>query len=111
MVDASLCFVGMYEGIKGKTYFFDSMWIPFLKPLQSFEGKTDNYEELKTVFYASLDIIKFLLGEGYEVRLFLNSVGEEKTFMHNKRTIMLSELNEQTYFDWATIYELFIPQN
>ena len=106
ITDIALCYLGQYENVKGKTYCFDSMWVPFLKPLVDFEENTENYNEFKEVFRADLEIIKFLQDKGYEVRLFLNSIGESRLVMHDKTTIAETELNERTSLAWATIYTL-----
>ena len=58
------------ENGKGEYYFLDSMWVPFLKELQSFKGKTKQFHKMQSLVRAMQEIIGLLLSKKYEIKMF-----------------------------------------
>ena len=72
-------YFGKMLNLEGESYYFDSMWTPFLKPLSEFKNSEKvNYNELNSIFETVKEIINFFLNENYSVKLFLASVGEKE---------------------------------
>ncbi len=100
-------YVGKLLNIEGENYYFDSMWTPFLKPLNEFKNpNVDNYNGLNSIFETIREIISYLLNENHSVKLFLNSV-EDKGFTEKGQTrLEFSDLDEFRNFEWGTVYEI-----
>ena len=101
-------YAGKVLNVEGENYYFDSMWTPFLKPLNEFR-KTEvaDYNRLSTIYETIKEIINYLLKENHIVKLFFASVGDKE--FHNKRQtrINFSDLDEFRSFEWGTIYEIY----
>lgn len=91
--------------LEGENYYFDSMWIPFLNPLNGFEDKVDDYEQLVSILKATKEIASFLIDKKYRIKLFLNSV-EGGVAIKGREKLKLSDLNAYRSLEWATIYEI-----
>lgn len=100
-------YVGKLLNIEGENYYFDSMWTPFLKPLNDFKNpNVDNYNGLNSIVETIREIISYLLNENHSVKLFLNSV-EDKGFTPKGQTrLEFSDLDEFRSFEWGTVYEI-----
>lgn len=100
-------YVGKLLNIEGENYYFDSMWTPFLKPLNDFKNpNVDNYNGLNSIVETIREIISYLLNENHSVKLFLNSV-EDKEFTPKGQTrLEFSDLDEFRSFEWGTVYEI-----
>ena len=91
--------------LEGENYYFDSMWIPFLNPLNGFEDKVDDYEQLVSILKATKEIASFLIDKKYRIKLFLNSV-EGGVAIKGREKLKLSDLSAYRSLEWATIYEI-----
>lgn len=100
-------YVGKLLNIEGENYYFDSMWTPFLKPLNEFKNpNVTNYNGLNSIVETIREIISYLLNENHSVKLFLNSV-EDKGFIPKRQTrLEFSDLDEFRSFEWGTVYEI-----
>lgn len=64
-------YAGKVLNSEGENYYFDSMWTPFLKPLNEFKNpRVENYSGLNSIFETVKEIIGYLLGENLGVKLF-----------------------------------------
>lgn len=102
-------YFGKMLNLEGESYYFDSMWMPFLKPLSEFKNSEKvNYNELNSIFETVKEIINFFLNENYSVKLFLASVGEKEFLNKEQTTLRFSDLDEFRSFEWGTVYEIHI---
>lgn len=102
-------YFGKMLNLEGESYYFDSMWTPFLKPLSEFKNSEKvNYNELNSIFETVKEIINFFLNENYSVKLFLASVGEKEFLNKEQTTLRFSDLDEFRSFEWGTVYEIHI---
>lgn len=107
--DISFRYVGKALNSEGENYYFDSMWTPFLKPLNEFKNpRVDNYSGLNSIFETVKEIIGYLLSENLGVKLFFASV-EDKVFPDKGQVRLgLSDLDEFRSFEWGIVYEISI---
>ena len=106
--DVNFRYIGKVKNVDGANYYFDSMWTPFLKPLNEFKNpEVDNYSGLNSIFETIRKIVSYLLNENHIVKLFFASVEDKE--LPNKGTARLkfSDLNEFRCFEWGTIYEIY----
>ena len=106
--DVNFRYIGKVKNVEGVNYYFDSMWTPFLKPLNEFKNpEVDNYSGLNSIFETIREIVSYLLNENHIIKLFFASV-EDKEFPNKGKTrLKFSDLNEFRYFKWGTIYEIY----
>lgn len=94
-----------YKSIEKKqyrNYYFDSMWVPFSKPLIEFSNET-----IILIFKTVKEIIEYLVNEKEEIELFLASVEEINNCDYSCKKINISCINEYMKFEWGTIYKLY----
>ena len=105
--DIGFRYAGKVLNIEGENYYFDSMWTPFLKPLNEFKNpRVDNYSGLNSIFETVKEIIGYLLSENLGVKLFFASV-EDKAFPDKGQVRLgLSDLDEFRSFEWGIVYEI-----
>lgn len=105
--DIGFRYAGKVLNIEGENYYFDSMWTPFLKPLNEFKNpRVDNYSGLNSIFETVKEIISYLLNENLGVKLFFASV-EDKAFPDKGQVRLgLSDLDEFRSFEWGIVYEI-----
>ena len=105
--DISFRYAGKALNSKGENYYFDSMWTPFLKPLNEFKNpRVDNYSGLNSIFETVKEIIGYLLSENLGVKLFFASV-EDKSFPDKGQVrLRFSDLDELRSFEWGIVYEI-----
>ena len=103
----SFRYAGKALNSEGENYYFDSMWTPFLKPLNEFKNpRVDNYGELNSIFETVKEIIGYLLSENLGVKLFFASV-EDKAFPDKGQVrLRFSDLDEFRSFEWGIVYEI-----
>ena len=90
-------------------YYFDSMWTPFLKPLNEFKNpKVDNYSGLNSIFETIREVVSYLLNENHIIKLFFASVEDKEFPNKGKVRLKFSDLNEFRCFEWGTIYEIYM---
>lgn len=108
VMDINFRYIGKVKNVDGANYYFDSMWTPFLKPLNEFKNlEVDNYSGLNSIFETIREIVSYLLNENHIVKLFFASV-EDKEFPNKGKTrLKFSDLNEFRCFEWGTIYEIY----
>lgn len=96
------------KNVEGVNYYFDSMWTPFLKPLNEFKNpEVDNYNGLNSIFETIREVVSYLLNENHIIKLFFASV-EDKEFPDKGKTkLKFSDLNEFRCFEWGTIYKIY----
>ena len=106
--DVNFRYIGKVKNVDGANYYFDSMWTPFLKPLNEFKNlEVDNYSGLNSIFETIREIVSYLLNENHIIKLFFASV-EDKEFPNKGKTrLKFSDLNEFRCFEWGTIYEIY----
>ena len=106
--DVNFRYIGKVKNVDGANYYFDSMWTPFLKPLNEFKNpEVDNYSGLNSIFETIRKIVSYLLNENHIIKLFFASV-EDKEFPNKGKTrLKFSDLNEFRCFEWGTIYEIY----
>ena len=105
--DISFRYAGKALNSEGENYYFDSMWTPFLKPLNEFKNpRMDNYSGLNSIFETVKEIIGYLLSENLGVKLFFASV-EDKAFPDKGQVrLRFSDLDEFRSFEWGIVYEI-----
>ena len=108
VMDINFRYIGKVKNVDGANYYFDSMWTPFLKPLNEFKNlEVDNYSGLNSIFETIREIVSYLLNENHIIKLFFASV-EDKEFPNKGKTrLKFSDLNEFRCFEWGTIYEIY----
>lgn len=106
--DVNFRYIGKVKNVDGANYYFDSMWTPFLKPLNEFKNpEVDNYSGLNSIFETIREVVGYLLNENHIIKLFFASV-EDKEFPNKGKTrLKFSDLNEFRCFEWGTIYEIY----
>ena len=73
--DVNFRYIGKVKNVEGVNYYFDSMWTPFLKPLNEFKNpKVDNYSGLNSIFETIREVVSYLLNENHIIKLFFASV-------------------------------------
>ena len=106
--DVNFRYIGKVKNVDGANYYFDSMWTPFLKPLNEFKNpEVDNYSGLNSIFETIREVVGYLLNENHIIKLFFASV-EDKEFPDKGKTkLKFSDLNEFRCFEWGTIYKIY----
>ena len=106
--DVNFRYIGKVKNVDGANYYFDSMWTPFLKPLNEFKNpEVDNYNGLNSIFETIREVVSYLLNENHIIKLFFASV-EDKEFPDKGKTkLKFSDLNEFRCFEWGTIYKIY----
>ena len=98
---------GALVNLDGENYYFDSMWTPFLKPLNEFkERNVDRYNEFFSLFNAIKEIISYLRNENYKIKLFFASVEDKEIVVKEQEKLKIFDINEFKSFEWGTIYEM-----
>ena len=106
--DVNFRYIGKVKNVDGANYYFDSMWTPFLKPLNEFKNpEVDNYSGLNSIFETIRKIVSYLLNENHIVKLFFASVEDKELPNKGKARLKFSDLNEFRCFEWGTIYEIY----
>lgn len=106
--DVNFRYIGKVKNVDGANYYFDSMWTPFLKPLNEFKNpEVDNYSGLNSIFETIRKIVSYLLNENHIVKLFFASVEDKEFLNKGKARLKFSDLNEFRCFEWGTIYEIY----
>lgn len=106
--DVNFRYIGKVKNVDGANYYFDSMWTPFLKPLNEFKNpEVDNYSGLNSIFETIRKIVSYLLNENHIVKLFFASVEDNEFPNKGKARLKFSDLNEFRCFEWGTIYEIY----
>ena len=106
--DVNFRYIGKVKNVDGANYYFDSMWTPFLKPLNEFKNpEVDNYSGLNSIFETIRKIVSYLLNENHIIKLFFASVEDNEFPNKGKARLMFSDLNEFRCFEWGTIYEIY----
>lgn len=106
--DVNFRYIGKVKNVDGANYYFDSMWTPFLKPLNEFKNpEVDNYSGLNSIFETIRKIVSYLLNENHIVKLFFASVEDKEFPNKEKARLKFSDLNEFRCFEWGTIYEIY----
>lgn len=100
-------YAGKVLNSEGENYYFDSMWTPFLKPLNEFKNpRVENHSGLNSIFETVKEIIGYLLGENLGVKLFFASV-EDNAFPYKGQVMLrFSDLDEFRSFEWGIVYEI-----
>lgn len=105
--EVSFCSSKRLVNMNGENYYFDSMWTPFLKPLNEFkESNIDRYNDFLSLFEAIKDIIRYLLNEGHKIKLFFASVEDKEILIKGQARLKFSDINEYRSFEWGTICEI-----
>lgn len=89
-----------------RNYYYDSMWVPFSKPLIDFANEK-NFPGLILIFKTVKEIIEYLVNEKKEIELFLASVEEINNCDYSCKKINISLINEYMKFEWGTIYKIY----
>ena len=106
--DVNFRYIGKVKNVDGANYYFDSMWTPFLKPLNEFKNpEVDNYSGLNSIFETIRKIVSYLLNENHIIKLFFASVEDKEIPNKGKARLKFSDLNEFRCFEWGTIYEIY----
>ena len=106
--DVNFRYIGKVKNVDGANYYFDSMWTPFLKPLNEFKNpEVDNYSGLNSIFETIREVVGYLLNENHIIKLFFASVEDNEFPNKGKARLMFSDLNEFRCFEWGTIYEIY----
>ena len=106
ITDVDFCYKGEILGVAGENYCFDSMWVPFLKPLNDFYEKSDNYKQMSSVFEAVIDALVLLINKEYQINLFLASYESKEVCFEKHEIIKTLDLNTNQKFEWATKYKI-----
>mgnify|MGYP000000736105 FL=1 len=107
--DVSFRYIGKVKNVEGVNYYFDSMWTPFLKPLNEFKNpKVDNYSGLNSIFETIREVVSYLLNENHIIKLFFAPVEDKEFPNKGKARLKFSDLNEFRCFEWGTIYEIYM---
>lgn len=108
VMDINFRYIGKVKNVDGANYYFDSMWTPFLKPLNEFKNpEVDNYSGLNSIFETIRKIVSYLLNENHIIKLFFASVEDKEFPKKGKTRLKFSDLNEFRCFEWGTIYEIY----
>ena len=106
--DVNFRYIGKVKNVDGANYYFDSMWTPFLKPLNEFKNpEVDNYSGLNSIFETIREVVSYLLNENHIIKLFFASVEDKEIPNKGKARLKFSDLNEFRCFEWGTIYEIY----
>ena len=101
--------MGKVKNVEGVNYYFDSMWTPFLKPLNEFKNpEVDNYSGLNSIFETIREVVSYLLNENHIIKFFFASVEDKEFPNKGKARLKFSDLNEFRRFEWGTIYEIYM---
>ena len=72
--DVNFRYIGKVKNVEGVNYYFDSMWTPFLKPLNEFKNpEVDNYNGLNSIFETIREVVSYLLNENHIIKFFFAS--------------------------------------
>lgn len=108
IAEIKLCPASKFLNLDGVSYYFDSMWIPFLRPLSEFKHLESNeYGKLISIFTTIKKAINYLLNGKHSVKLFLASVDDKATLIKTTSKLKFSDIDEFKSFEWGALYEIF----